>query len=446
MALQFHPKAEQNFNEQASHIRSQIVAQLDLKLEKDFGTEPYVDWVLPAQNMVSPSEIRACDATGRETARYRYSGSNVVGIEGEAFLDLRRLAEKMQRTPGLRSTVSIESVFDFLFDWVCTASAGNEAIQSASEFVLRRCDESVKQNTILIPIFGLILEKDLPVGGVLLRTVSRAEIDGWLLPLSEEVSPNHLEIASRKWRKELQGNTVAEMTLYAEPQRAYEVARLATDDAVAMLRLFSSAVFEPGMQSFCTPVGTEKVEQVIYCRFEEGHFRGASKRLANLTDTSWRISAEDADLMLSKGLRLLDALLKEESKSEFQEKLLDALLLYSRATLESRLSEKLLYIVVAIESILLKNENEPIQSNIAERIAFSIGKTPDERKKIVQNVKATYALRSKFVHHGHGIDDLTTVRQFMHYAWLFFMSLVTIQNTIKKTDELISLLEDRKFA
>ena len=87
----------------------------------------------------------------------------------------------------------------------------------------------------------------------------------------------------------------------------------------------------------------------------------------------------------------------------------------------------MVYIFAALESLLHQNEQEPIMSNIADRIAFLMGNTAEERIAIVANVKTTYDLRSKFVHHGKRVanSDLQTVREFMKTTWFLFLSLTT---------------------
>jgi len=51
----------------------------------------------------------------------------------------------------------------------------------------------------------------------------------------------------------------------------------------------------------------------------------------------------------------------------------------------------------------LKDSNEPIQKNLGERMAFIIGESLEERKKIVANVEDFYRIRSRLV--------ITAVRQ-----------------------------------
>ena len=64
-----------------------------------------------------------------------------------------------------------------------------------------------------------------------------------------------------------------------------------------------------------------------------------------------------------------------------------------------------LQIIGALEMILLRNDTEPIQQNIGERMAFVVGRNVNERKAIINNFRRIYSVRSKFLHHGVGSEE-----------------------------------------
>lgn len=131
--------------------------------------------------------------------------------------------------------------------------------------------------------------------------------------------------------------------------------------------------------------------------------------------------------------------------TEYRRQLYDALLLYSRNSVTADVAEKLVFVLVAIESMLLKDGSEPITKNIGERMAYLIAKSLEARKAIVSSVDQAYRLRSAFIHHGNSIEDVETVRRFLVHAWETFRTLLY---RIDRTDTKVSLiqeLEDRKL-
>lgn len=146
------------------------------------------------------------------------------------------------------------------------------------------------------------------------------------------------------------------------------------------------------------------------------------------------------------GLDNLSDLLVKESRTEFEDALLNSLLLYSKSSLTTDISEKLIYILAALEPVLLKDSNEPIQQSIGMRLGFLIGKTRNERISIKNNFTKTYGLRSQFVHHGNTIDDLRTLETFMKNVWLGFCSLIQGVNRFRTKEQLIKELEEKIFS
>lgn len=98
----------------------------------------------------------------------------------------------------------------------------------------------------------------------------------------------------------------------------------------------------------------------------------------------------------------------------------------------------------ALESILLKNENEPIQQNLAERIAFFISNNIDGRKKIIRNIKDVYGIRSKYLHHGYSSYELESISEFMLNTQVVIVGLLL--NADRFVDKsAFNAIEDIKF-
>jgi len=147
------------------------------------------------------------------------------------------------------------------------------------------------------------------------------------------------------------------------------------------------------------------------------------------------------------GFDSVNRLLALKNRTSLQERLLEALLLYSRSTLAKDLADRLVYMFTAMESMLLRGPSENIQQNVGERIAFLIADTRAERKKVVENFRHTYALRSKFVYHGHStISQLETLREFMTNAWELFTHLAKDSDRFSTKEQLMDHLEDMKFS
>ena len=159
--------------------------------------------------------------------------------------------------------------------------------------------------------------------------------------------------------------------------------------------------------------------------------------------TDWPL---DRSLQLRPGvLENLDRLALDTS-TEFRRSLYDALILYSRQTLAVEVSDKLVFTLSALESMLLRDGNEPIQKNLGERMAFLIGQTAQARKDIVQNIEGVYRIRSAFVHHGQTSRHVEIVDRFLVNAWTTFSRLMDLSVKYRTKAALLGALEDLKMS
>jgi hypothetical protein len=92
--------------------------------------------------------------------------------------------------------------------------------------------------------------------------------------------------------------------------------------------------------------------------------------LVDRTEPAWPLSTHKITELRATGLDILSALLLKEKRTEFQEELLAALVLYSKASLAKTIADKLVYILVGLESMFLRDDNEPIMDKMGERMAF----------------------------------------------------------------------------
>jgi hypothetical protein len=105
-----------------------------------------------------------------------------------------------------------------------------------------------------------------------------------------------------------------------------------------------------------------------------------------------------------------------------------------------------LFVLVALESLLLRDGTEAIQGNLAERLAFLAGPSFDERKVIVETTRTVYRLRSNFVHHGKAVEEVEALERFLDYAWKALATVLTEVDKFVSRDDLISYLNDRRLA
>lgn len=154
--------------------------------------------------------------------------------------------------------------------------------------------------------------------------------------------------------------------------------------------------------------------------------------------------------MKDNGYKDLESIFAAEKQTDFEKRLLTTIYWYgeaintemyfdSKEDLESKsdfkhlqyfnLNQKFLKLMIALESILLFDENEPITNNVAERTAFLLSSKFEERKKIKRIIKELYSTRSSIVHHGKSSLSLMDLDQL---SWIVQNTIFNLIKLIKK--------------
>lgn len=449
MKLELHPKAVKNFNEKADILMLElaVIPQKPSPTPRSsFHPDSFVSAHITEKDIIGEIRFSMVDQAGVKVAKYFKHNDKLIGLHGERYKRLVRISQEMQRTKGLCKRVSVTLLTDLIFDWMKDKYKKTTNL-SMVEHVLSKCKESMQELEIWIPIAMLHIQSEIEIGRITLKTITKEMFDRWRAETEKKNLGDNDKIQKMfdKEQKEVQGLAAATIKVCAEPKRAFEIALQETEKSISLLRFFSPSNFHPEITSYCTVLGKESSERTKHLVIREGQLVQINSAIVDKAIRHWVIGDALFSMLERGGLEILSNLLVQERRTEFQEKLLDSLLLYSKSSLAKTPADKLVYILVALESILLKNESELIQQNIGERMAFFIGRNVSERKSIIRNLKKAYTLRSSFVHHGHTIEDLETLKEFMLNTWRFFSHLIQNANRFNTGEQLIDAIEERKL-
>lgn len=455
-AIELHPEARTNFDTKAESLLSTLIS---IPAEPVPGTGPAEDSAaeqivtrLPDHAIPSKTTVFR-DGEGIIVARSFVHDGMITGVQGEGYRTLRKLAEGMQRTPTLRLIVGVDALERLIFDWVRARVSGLTDMPM-SAVVLSQVAALLAEFEVVLPLFRVQLAEPIQIGRVALRTITSADFTRWESAAARatdgaEASAHHRAFFLQE-RKKMQGFAAATFVVHGEHEHVLEVTREEAEQAVSILRLFSPAMLSPWARSFCALWGRENIESTAYLLFEPTR---SSVVIGSHADTKqdfvWRIDADRLHLIRKQALDVLLQALYEGTATAFRDEIRSALVLYSQSALRSASTEKLLAILIPLESFLLRNPSEPITESISVRFAFAIGETLEDRERIVEVARAAYAMRSAYVHHGRRItslEELETLREFMQYAWSFFLGLGHQASRYRDRIEYLTALDRRKLA
>lgn len=445
--MTLHPRARQSFDERAAALlaRCSLAAvstheSADEPAEHESWSSPPVSATIRSSDLAEHA-VRTIgkDDYGEEVRLERIGDQGRLTFAGAHFLDLQRLVESMQAARPLRDTVSRETLRDLIADWVWERLVRSSQ-ESMCDHVLPRVNNRIDTYTIVIPIHELFVEQEFDVGRVRIVRLSEARLADW-------ISEPQADPATRDVWAQVVGRAAATLTLRAERRRAYEVAFDEAEVALAALRSYSEGVLVPNRRSHCTVLGQENAHKRIHFVVKQGRMVGLEQAFHPLGGTSWQIDAATLNWMLrEQGLAVLSDLIRSTKRTEFQEEVLRSIVQYSRSALAERTEEKLLYVLAAMESVLLRSNSEPIQANLGPRVAYLTADSLPDRKEVVRIVRRAYDLRSRWVHHLGTVDEMKEAREFLLVAWDFFRALTAYSTRFRTKAEFLGALEDRRLS
>lgn len=446
-----HPDAQNNFNEKAQALIPCIKESQSIQTQRNkfFDPDIHVKMHLTDKDIIGEISMGAVDFLGEQVAFYFIDGQRQLGIEGDDYKSLRKLAENVFKIGDIRKAVSLKTIEKIVCNWL-KEKYFNKDLICFTDYFLSKAKQLISDISVWIPISNLCIQEPFRIGKVIFRPITRELIDKWAQQRIGDVPQDRKEVMKEFFEKNIrpfQGYAAATLKVTAERERAKELIIEEANRALCFLRIFTGAALNPQIISFYGLWGTAHIDTVdiLYLKDRED-YNGIKKETIGPPPKAEILNKEIINKIFLIGLGTIDRLLNSNSLSAFQNDVLGALMLYSRASLSKDAADKLLYILAALESIFLKNTSEPIQQNLGERMAFLIGKSLDDRKEIVKNVRNVYDLRSAFIHHGASVADYEVLEQFMLKTWYTIIQLISATGRFKSKDDFISKLEERKLS
>lgn len=300
-------------------------------------------------------------------------------------------------------------------------------------------------------MYDLSIQVPTQIGNVVFADLGQEELDAWLANETQRFPDRaaDVQVLLGKLRARFRGKAVARYAAVAETEHAFAVATEETQLSLAVLRIVSIGARNPERATPFALAGEEIVPKFNRLAIGTDEFSLTySQGVLYGDDQSTVISAQNRDQVWPR-ISHWSELLRRGAKSDFETAALRSLVLYSRATRHRNLSEKLLHIFAALESLLLRNESEPIAMMMGDRLAFAVGTTLDQRREIVKSVRDVYSVRSEFVHHGveepPDSDQLARLEAFLATVGQLFFKLGEFLGSVSTKSEFLDALDARKY-
>lgn len=444
-----HPSAEESFNSKVNSLVNKVKkVSRESQSEPEFESEIHISATISSQDIIGDINESITDYRGKKVGRlFMFEGERYGLLEAD-HVALVDVAEKIQRQPAFRERLSQGFVEESIFSWIKKTFTKEHEGEFFILSLIESAKKIVKPITVYIPIANLVVQRPFSFCGAEICNISKAlvdEISTLRSDLDERQKPNVIAYFER-FRKDYQGYSAVRLNLVCEPEHAADLAVVTAQKVTSFLGIFSKAMLLPDVKCVSRIKGTENLAQsTTISRTESGGFIITKSILDAASDVHWNISEATLEDYEKLGLGILSSIAVKDKPTEFESVILNTSLLYSKAAFTAEPLEKLVYMLSALESTLLKNENEPIQQNLAERIALFTSQELVERKSIIKNVKYIYGLRSRYLHHGHSSSEQEELSTFFFRVWLFYFKLLMSFRRFSSKSDFLEAIDDQKF-
>lgn len=450
MTIDIHPSAADNFNKKASELIDFVTEfPPERPRPKSFPTDLHIAASLTDKDIIGDIDISTTDYKGRTVARFFHLDGKKFGLSEENYKRLKDIAERLQSLPAIRNTLSCSFVEKKLFSWICNKHKGIDTTNNFIEYLDAEAKKVIKSRTSWIPIANLVVQVPFPVSRSEIRPLSKEIIDNWESKVTSLAGENREDTIQlfTKIRKDFQGLAAVVTVVEAEPEHASNYAMEEAQQITSVLGVFSGATLIPNVKCVSSIKGSENIAQATtFFDSGEDNFHMTTGILDASSAKHWRLGQREIIEIRNTGLDRISRLLASDSLKEFEKSVLNSVLLYSKSAFTSDPVEKVVYMLSSLESILLKNENEPIQQNLAERVAVFTAQKLDARKAIIKSIKSIYGVRSRYLHHGHTSSELKLISDFMMHVWVFFIQLLANVDRFSSQEAFVNAIDDHKLA
>lgn len=449
MKPHFHPSARNNFDGKAAELAGLVVKLPEAApYTPSFPSELHIAAHITPQDIIGELDSGHTDYKGRFVSRYFMYEESRCGLEGTSYERLISLAEQIYGHQRISENVSLGSLEKWIFEWLKARFKGDPLKPSVCDYIAEIADQEIRPVTAWVPIDFLEVACTFRVGAVAVQPITSDMVDEWVgrLPASSDDEKKKVEWLKDWLKKEFQGLASVVLRTDAEPKRAKERSIEQANDVISILGMYSIGALFPDIRCPCRVKGDKALLSTSVILDFGGQRFVIDKSLLDPSFRYWRVGQRDIEGFRIRGLEILSDLLVAANPSDFAQRTLAAIRIYSRCAFTSEPMEKLVYVFAAIESMLVRNESEPIQQNIGDRLALLIGKSLDERKHIIQLTKSVYAMRSRFVHHGKIHSENQTMGKFLRHVATFFDLLLRYQDRFTSKEDFLAAIEDRKLS
>ena len=398
----------------------------------------------------------------------------IVELDEESVKDKNEILREIFQDPFVKNNFPVPFIEDQINRMISLSF--KLPLEERPKFFVEQIKEfpdnlkkSIKEWTIIVPIDNLKIEKKFTIGDVIFYPSDNNQNFDRIVDLFKEVLKENTHYSNEQ--KEalindqltvLRDSAKGSLVTFAEV-KTKGIIEIAQNEAMNKIRMSLNIArlynlpYDGSSRMYfgiCGEVIRSNLRYIM--RYESGKpsLRPRMERTGFVLP--FEFTEKRLQFMKENGFSDLESIFVAKKQTDFEKRLLTSIYWYGEAinteihfdskdNLESssdfthlqyfNLNQQFLKLMVALESILLFDENEPITNNIAERTAFLLANCFNGRKKVKRIIKELYTKRSGIVHHGKSIITPWDLGQLSWIVQNTIFKLINLNKTIPLKDK-----------
>ena len=398
-----------------------------------------------SDKIIGIKNIMSKDGLGNIKSRHFKYGNGFIGLADDSYQSFIKLVKALLKKRKIEFFLSQKYLENIIFEWFEREYKG--IISKETTFIQyfeKRSKAEIKNYKISIPLIYISIHKPFQLGNVQYDFLNKEYFDSLVNIITKNKTESETleDIEKRVFnlRKEYQGIVLATMNINAEREKAIEKTIEIVDYHIKLFKCFSTTTFLPEIPTYFDRKGHASIPMTYVLLFEA----------ENPIEFSWIDENKDFDFMIDNetiesfstlGYTKAFELINKDKRSELENTFINMISLFSKSISSIDFQDKLVYSLVALEILLLKNDTEPIQNSVGIRLAFLTRKDVDERRDVIKIVKECYKIRSSYIHHGKIRSEYILLQQLQLLVWQSIINLIRSIDRFKNQTEFVEYIE-----
>lgn len=460
MKIKLHEEAAKHFNEKAATFLYELKPDELAKNRMDrspkthrapreiSASQVFVSGIITQADMIAaPSWGYVDRLSGKQMARFFLVDNKPVGLNLKTYGEFEQFIDNLHRRREINTFLSRDFLRDCIFDWFERRYKGLLRENSNwTDFLVEKAEEAIRPCKISIPVSFLVLQKAFQVGQVTFEYFKRDFYDRYMTHIRTQAEqrpnfdPRPLGAFETRFRKRYQSAVFGSMTVEAERKRCVEIAMREVEKALMVLRFFSPTSFVPEIPCYFGIMGHTHIPE-HYSFVFEGEFPNVEEGIAEKREHRWNINACDVLELERLGLTMASNLIVSSNLTEFQDLVLSSMSFFARSVTSGGFQDRVVYALVSIETMLLRDQTESIQSSVGLRLAFLTESSPKERREVRELIGKAYKIRSQYIHHGKRTEDWELLSDLQHSVWTGIREALLLANEYKTQKDFLDHID-----